>query len=272
MVRGIIYLIINKENGHKYIGQTTQAMNKRWQQHIVESRKMSQKPLHRAFRKYGIDKFTIKEIDECDEHLLNEKEEYWIKHYNTFESADGYNATSGGDKVVFNEETKTKISEKLSNIERTSEWVENIKTSLKEKAIRESWGCLTDKNRGNGKHSGLRVQGIHIETGEMKEWENARIAAADVAGDPNKNSNILLSARKGYKCYGYKWKILEEKSKKKAVFAIDKKTGFIGPKYESIAEASREMGNQTKGTGLIKSLRNPGRYSWKGFYWYYDLL
>lgn len=269
MSRGIIYLIINKENGHKYVGQTTQPMNKRWQQHISESRRMSQKPLHKAFRKYGLDKFTIKEIDECDEKLLNEREEYWIKQYNTFESAEGYNATSGGDKTVFNEETKNKISKKMSEIERTDEWTQNIKQALEKKATIEPWGCLTDENRGNGKHSGLKVQGTNIVTGEIKEWNTVRDAALEITGDANKNSNILVSARKGYKCYGYKWKILEEKNKKKAVFGIHKKTESFGPRYDSIAAACRDIGDGGKGTGIIKSLRNPGKYSWKGYYWYY---
>ena len=62
MTQGIIYLITNKINGNKYIGQTTQSMNKRWSAHIQESLRLSDKPLHRAFRKYGVDKFNIKQI------------------------------------------------------------------------------------------------------------------------------------------------------------------------------------------------------------------
>lgn len=270
MERGIIYLIINKENGNKYVGQTTQSMNKRWQQHITESKKMSQKPLHRAFRKYGVDKFIIREIDECDISLLNEREKYWINYYNTFNSSNGYNATSGGDSTVFSDEVKKKLSKTMSNIERSGEWVDNIKKSLVEKSKKQPWGFLTEENRGNGKHSGLKIKGTHIETGEVKEWENARIAAKDITGDANKNSNILLSARKGYKCYGYTWEILEEKSKKKSVYGIHKKTKQLTPFYESIADASRKIANTNRSTGIIKSLRNPGRYTWKGYYWYYN--
>jgi group I intron endonuclease len=269
MSQGIIYLIVNKQNGHKYVGQTTQGMNKRWKQHIQESLRMSDKPLHRAMRKYGNHNFMIKEIDECDEKLLDEKEQYWIEHYNTFESAEGYNATSGGQRPIFNQETKQKLSEIASQKILTDTHIENISIALTAKSKIEPWGCLTEENRGNGKHSGLRIRGKHLETGEVKEWENARMAAKDITGDPNKNGNILLSARKGYKCYGYKWEILEDKSKKKAVFGVNKKTEQIEVRYESIADAVRSLSNSSKGTGLIKSLRNPGRYSWKGYYWFY---
>ena len=201
MSQGIIYLIVNKQNGHKYVGQTTQGMNKRWQQHIQEAMRMSDKPLHRTMRKYGNHNFMIKELDECDESLLDEKEQYWIEKYNCFESTEGYNHTS----PVLNNEP------------------EQIESNT-EKEKQEPWGFLTDENRGNGKHSGIKIQGLSIETGEIREWDNARDAAEEVAGDRNKNSNILLSARKGYKCYGYRWKLLETKSKKKAVKAINKVT------------------------------------------------
>ena len=65
MITGSIYLIINKDNGHKYVGQTIQALNKEWQQHIKEAMMMSNKPLHCAMRKYGNHIFSIKQIDEC---------------------------------------------------------------------------------------------------------------------------------------------------------------------------------------------------------------
>ena len=84
MARGIIYLITNKDNGHTFIGQTTLPMNRIWQQHIQEANKMSSTPLHKAFRQYGVHRFNIQEIDECNENLLAERELHWIQHYNTF--------------------------------------------------------------------------------------------------------------------------------------------------------------------------------------------
>jgi group I intron endonuclease len=250
MSQGIIYLIINKQNGHKYIGQTTQGMNKRWQQHIQESLRMSNTPLHKAMRKYGNHNFMIKEIDECDESLLNEKEQYWIEKYNTFNSTDGYNGdhTHNTDDEVIQETLKPK--EKI-----------NRKT--------EPWGFLISKNRGDGKHSGIKIQGLNIETGEIREWDNARDAAEEITGDRNKNSNILLSAKKGYKCYGYRWKLLENKNKKKAIKAVNRIT-WQEYHFESCADAIRKVcGNQCKGTGLYKALKSKGRYTWKNHMWFY---
>lgn len=243
MSQGIIYLIINKNNGHKYIGQSTQPLNKIWQNHIREADRMSPKLIHRAFRKFGMDKFSIKVIDECDESLLTEREHYWIEKYKSYEN--GYN-----DVIVKEEKQDLIIPEQKPVIKKPT------------------WNQIKPEHRGNGKHFGLRVLGINIETGEEKIWENARDAAYEVAGDRRKNSNILFSARNGYKCYGYRWRILDNKTKKKSIVGVHKRT-WERLCFESIAEATRQLGNGCKGAGLVKSLKNPHKYSWKGYYWFY---
>lgn len=55
------------------------------------------KPLYRAFKKYGIDNFEWNILEECSEDLLKEREIYWIKYYNTYENKEHYNETPGGD-------------------------------------------------------------------------------------------------------------------------------------------------------------------------------
>jgi len=254
MSRGIIYLITNKENGHKYVGQSNQAMNKQWQQHIIDSRQMSQKPLHKAFRKYGVHRFNIQEIDECDESLLDEREQYWIEYYNTYESQGGYNEFKKEEKIIPTIKDEPKQPKKV----------------LENKSKCDPWGSLTIENRGNGKHSGLKIRSKNLQTGICTDYENARMASLELTGNPNRNANILLAARKNGTAYGHKWQLLEEKSKKKAVFSVSKKTGEIENRYESIAAAVRSICPDTNYTGITKSLRNPGRYSWKGYYWYYN--
>lgn len=271
MSTGIIYLIINKQNGHKYVGQTTQGMNKKWQQHIQEAIRMSDKPLHRAMRKYGNHNFMIKEIDECDKELLNEREEYWIKKYNTFKSAEGYNTTSGGESHLLLEETKKKISEKMFNIERPDEWVNNISSALTEKSKVEPWGFLLPENRGNGSSSRIEMLGINIETGQEIIWESARAAAEEVANNSKYAHNILRAADNGWKAYGYRWKRLGKQSNKIKVYGVHKKTWERTPTYESIRQAAKVHGdsNKSPGSGLTKSLKNPNKNTWKGYYWFY---
>ena len=243
MSRGIIYLILNKQNGHKFVGNTTLAMNKEWVHHIERSKRMSSEPLHKAFREYGTHNFMIKELDECEESEFQSKTNYWIEKYNP-----EYNVSIIIPKIIETKEIPIKVVNRKSS----------------------HLIPLNDQTRGNGKHCGLRIKGKNLTTGVVTEYENARMAAEQVTGDPNKNANILRAARSGGISYGHKWQLLEDKNKKKSVFGVNKKTEQIEVRYESIAEAVRQLRGSGQGSGLIKSLRNPGRYSWKGYWLFYS--
>lgn len=111
----IIYKATNITNGKSYIGK--------WAMEIVDMRrqrhwhyafvKQAQTKFHRALRKYGWDNFKWEVIDKAENHEeLNEKEKYWVKHYDTFKN--GYNMTLGGDGkwgYKHSDESRRKMSE-----------------------------------------------------------------------------------------------------------------------------------------------------------------
>jgi hypothetical protein len=245
MAQGIVYIIINKETGHKYLNSTTLSMNKEWQKHILASNKMSTQLIHRAFRQYGLHKFMIKQIDECDEKVLEDKVTYWFEQY----------------KPEYNDPLPKKKPEPEPII------IEEPITIIKEK--KSTWRQIKPEERSTGKCLSIRVQGTHIETGEVKEWENARAAALEITGDKKRNSNVLNAAKKGNTYYGYRWKVLDTKTHKRSVKGVHKVT-HIEIHYESISEAIRQIGDGSNGSGLLKSLRNPHKYTYKGFLWFYD--
>jgi group I intron endonuclease len=245
MARGIIYLIINKQTGEKYVGNTTLVMNKEWAHQIDCAKRMSPEPLHKAFRKHGVHNFMIRQLDECDESEFNDKTNHWIDQYNP-----EYNAIKITKKEEIKEykpPAKPKVEKKV-NTSNLMQWNENT--------------------RGDGKKTGFKIKGKNLETGVCTEYTSAREAATQVTGNPNNRANILLAAKTGRKAYGHKWQILEEKKKKRAVFGVDKRTEMIGPRCESINAAVR-LFEGTDRNGILKSLKNPGRYSWKGYWWFY---
>ena len=273
MSLGRVYLIINKENGHKYVGQTTQTVNKRWADHIAEARRMSPYPLHRALRKYGNHMFLIRELCECDVSELNEKEEYYIKQYNTFESAEGYNATSGGacaypeggERPTHSQETKDKLSTWAQERERTKEHNDRIKDTMIKK-MDTPWGFHLKENRGDGKHLSIRILAINIDTGEEKEYESINAAAIDIKGHKKYNANIGRAANNGYQAYGYLFKKLDNKTKSIRVYGVHKKTWERTQVFESINEAARIVGCDPN--TLRRSVHNKNRRSCKGYYWH----
>src|ERR1019366_1886763 len=110
----IIYKITHKETGKIYIGQTTQSLTERLWQHSHRSPSQSHKSaIHNAFVKYGVNAFTIEQIDTADTlDNLNLLEIKYITQYNCL-SPNGYNLLKGGDNKECHPETKAKISATL---------------------------------------------------------------------------------------------------------------------------------------------------------------
>ena len=114
----IIYKLTNLINNKVYIGLTTKTLAQRLSQHHYESRHGVNRPLYRAMRKYGENKFSAEIIDSAENlQDLKEKEQYWIKYYNSYgATGNGYNATKGGDMTAHQPVGYTKISLKDGTI------------------------------------------------------------------------------------------------------------------------------------------------------------
>lgn len=99
MKTGYIYIITNTENDKVYIGQTARDIESRFHEHKWEARNLRHNShLHKAMAKYGIDKFSIKILEEPLIEQLDEREKYWIKEYNSVKN--GYNMTIGGTNGI----------------------------------------------------------------------------------------------------------------------------------------------------------------------------
>lgn len=113
-----IYMWTNKITGESYIGQSLD-IQKRKQQHIYDS-KNGKYPLYISMRKYGIDNFIFSILEECKPEKLDEREQFWIKHFNTY--LKGYNQNWGGQNNSCGEDN--------SNTLLTNEDVLSIRTRI----------------------------------------------------------------------------------------------------------------------------------------------
>lgn len=122
-VFGRIYLVRNRHNGKSYIGQTTEALPKRWSRHLWKAAHGSQFRFHRAIRKHGVESFDVVMLHQAFSRAeLNEMERCSILGFQSTDPDYGYNMTPGGDSCGsgadhprfgkrHSEETRRKISE-----------------------------------------------------------------------------------------------------------------------------------------------------------------
>lgn len=85
-----IYKIENLTNGKIYIGQSVH-IEIRWSEHCRGTRSF----IDQAIQKEGKNNFIFSILEECSLNELDEKEQYYIKKYNSL-IPNGYNKTSGG--------------------------------------------------------------------------------------------------------------------------------------------------------------------------------
>jgi len=147
---GYIYMLIDKRNGKKYVGKHNGNKDYYWSSGLIPNR---------IAKKYGKEIFDriILEDDINDIYLLNLKEEYYIKEFNTLK--EGYNMTLGGDggghwiysktkeeldeirikksnklkNRVFSDETRKKMSESAKNKIFTEQHKLNIGKAVKKR-------------------------------------------------------------------------------------------------------------------------------------------
>jgi group I intron endonuclease len=256
--RGIIYSILNKVNGQRYIGQTQQDLSKRWRQHLQESKIHSDRPLYRAIKKYGVGMFAVRIIEEdIPINKLSERECYWIEQFDTYKN--GYNATTEGEGGTLREDIREKISQTMQGVEKSEEHTKAIRSTLKKRNV-------SFTVRGDGKHLRCKVRATNVNTGEVLEFD----AITDAGKKLNiPNGNITRAIQKGFTAGGYKWEKLENKTNNQPIYGKRILDGKIIHHFNSVREAGRVLGTGGD-SGVRKALKNPSRYSWKGCRWYYE--
>lgn len=82
-----IYLITNKINNKQYVGQTTKSYQIRFKEHCYYAKtniKSNPQLIDAKIKQYGIENFTVQLLESVPINLKDEREQYYIKLYNTY--------------------------------------------------------------------------------------------------------------------------------------------------------------------------------------------
>ena len=167
-MKGYIYLIENKINDKKYVGKTYLSIEERWKQHCRDAFRacMEHRPLYAAIQKYGVENFTVSELEYCEN--CEEREKYWIAHYNSYH--EGYNATLGGDGKAYFEHSDQEVIDKYNE----------LKSVI---AVANFFNCDTDTVSTRLKNNGIVVPLSGNIYGENKTWKAKKVLQFTLQGE-----------------------------------------------------------------------------------------
>lgn len=234
----VIYGIKNLVNNKIYIGKSTNMKIRKKTHETSFIRKQAVNVhLQRAVDKYGVENFEFLILEEVTLDNINEKEQHWISHFNSFNEKYGYNKTMGGDGGNLTIETKFKISQTSPNRkvvyqfnskgELIKKWngVRDIERELKFLSSTISKACAINTNNNSAygfywsynenlnnfsgigqENNKLQIQQFSLEDKLIKTWSSISTAAKET--NSSKSSIIRCCKNKQKTCNNFIWKYL----------------------------------------------------------------
>ena len=142
-----VYKITNLVNHKVYIGQTYDFAQRK-AGHLYASKDLTnERPLYRSMRKHGVENFSFDVIDECVDDLIDEREKFWISHYNSTNLDKGYNLESGGKGCT--DITRQTLSEALKG---NTHCVGRVASSETRDKLRKCGQITTERRFGSRKN------------------------------------------------------------------------------------------------------------------------
>jgi group I intron endonuclease len=131
---------ITSPSGKIYIGQTVN-LKKRIEAYKGLNCK-AQAKLHASLLKYGFEQHCFEVIEHCEKEELDQREAFWIKYYDCFDTKHGLNLASGGNQSRLSKESCKKISAaKIGMV-----FTDGHRLKLKE-AQHKFYSSITDEER-----------------------------------------------------------------------------------------------------------------------------
>lgn len=210
---GYIYKITNTVNDKLYIGQTIYTLKDRFRRHFYDAQKSDAK-IYRAMKKHGFENFFISLIEEVDDELLDEREIYWIAHFDSYKH--GYNSTIGGlGNACIEREPIRKLWDEGKSIKEIVSIIgcgrATVRSALKDHA---SYSIEESNLRG---HKDLRtkVAQYTLDGDLVRVFDKISDAAMTFSGIEKGSIISKVCKEERGTAFGYQWRYADEKVEEK---------------------------------------------------------
>lgn len=274
-----IYKIKNLINNKVYIGQSLD-IKRRWQAH---KNVQDDCAIHLAFKKYGIKNFSFEVLEECPPELLDEREIFWIKEYNSFNN--GYNMTLGGSGSLkrsvecYDEKgnflkSYNSITEAALDADTSCEQIISVCQHYEQRyfAGNYQWKYSNDNTliQPRTKRASKEIYQFDKKGNFIKKFNSLTEVSKELKVDKSRICACCNGRQKT--AYGFQWsyypiqdQVSYIKQQKRPVQKFDLNGNFI-KEYESISEAAKDN-NTTPGN--IGSVCQGNSKTCKGFIFKY---
>lgn len=272
---GYIYKIENQITHKQYIGKTLFTIQRRWNQHKYNSTVdvLQRYSLYRDMRKYGIENFTIEQVEKVDDPFeLSDREIYWIAFFDTY--YNGYNNTLGGDGGILHDyNTIWELWQQGYKIKEISDimdcYDQVVRTVLDNHHVSTEERLERSYNDQIASHEPYcrKVEKVDIETKEVLEiFNSVSEAAQSIKMDSSSLSKIC---KKNGITHGFMWRYANDKYQKKDFSAkrvgkVDLKTKQVIEEFPSTLAAAKSVDGDSS---YISKVCRGIQKSSKGFGW-----
>ena len=277
-----IYIITNNINKKVYIGQTNDP-KRREREHFsfgyIKDKKEI-KILYNAMKKYGIQNFNFSIIEGPVENY-NEREKFWIEHYNSL-TPNGYNMTEGGEEPpVFHGETHSMSTHIAKEIEQIQKYLKENKKSILEIAEEFNYNVssINRINQGQLWFDEKLTYPIRIENTKQFKQERMESIIQDLlyTNLPQKQISekygisrttvTAINRGQNFKQDNIDYPIRKKDQHSKSIAMIDIQTGKTYDEFKSSAEAVRKMSLPNRADCNIRACANGKIKSAYGYIW-----
>jgi group I intron endonuclease len=204
----------HKVSGKVYVGQAVN-LYKRYSRHRNSVRHLDtrNRPLVKAFQKYGFDAFEwfVLELCPADAAVLTAREQFWMDHWRSTESGFGYNAAPAAGTcagIKHSAETRAKVAAAGMGRKHAPETIERmraIKLGKKKTPEEIEKNRLAHLGKKNPVKRGRGVAQIDMRTGAVLATFISASAAGRVIGcHPSAIRDVANGGiRKSAKGYGW---------------------------------------------------------------------